>query len=71
MIRKSKNVILPETPDERFLFGFTTLFLKSARFLYNGQQKNYLYLKQQCFADQERNTGCMQMVPWTDDRGKQ
>ena len=28
MIRKSKNVILPETPDERFLFGFTTLFLK-------------------------------------------
>ena len=24
MIRKSKNVILPETPDERFLFGFTT-----------------------------------------------
>ena len=28
MIRKSKNVILPETPDERFLFGFTTLFFE-------------------------------------------
>ena len=28
MIRKSKDVILPETPDERFLFGFATLFFE-------------------------------------------
>lgn len=48
MIRKSKNVILPETPDERFYLDLPLCFLKSARFLYNGQQKNYLYLKQQC-----------------------
>ena len=49
MIRKSKNVILPETPDERFfIWIYHFVFLKSARFLYNGQQKNYLYLKQQC-----------------------
>lgn len=31
-----------------FYLDLPLCFWKSARFLYNGQQKNYLYLKQQC-----------------------
>lgn len=65
IIEESKRVIFPETPDERFLFGISWLFLFKRTGIYSKIGRKALCIKNGNAADKETDSRYDQVVSWT------